>query len=112
MKVGLEKKAPFTVPAATTLADGLAVRTTGTNTLKMCAKYVDEVITVTEGEIANTMLQLLEKEKIVAEGAGAAAIAAVINGKVKCGKQVCCIISGGNVDVTVRVLILFSFFLF
>lgn len=101
MKLAMEEHKPVLIPAAKTLADGLAVRLTGTHTLAVCEKYVDEVVTVTESEVAQTLLTLLEKEKIVVEGAGAAAVAAVVNNKVKnLGKNVCCVVGGGNIDVT------------
>jgi len=101
MKVAMEQHKPVLIPAAKTLADGLSVRLTGSKTLKVCEKYVDEVVTVTEAEIAAAVLVLLEKEKIVCEGAGAAGIAAVVNKKCKIGKEVACVVGGGNIDVTV-----------
>ena len=71
-------------------------------TYDACCKYVDDVVTVTEDEICAAILQLLEKEKVVAEGAGATGVAAVMFNKVPVkGKKVVCIVSGGNIDVTI-----------
>jgi threonine dehydratase len=101
MKAAVEAGHPVTLPVATTLADGIAVRRAGERTLPMVEKYVDEIVTVEEEEIANAVLLLLENEKILAEGAGAAALAALVNGKVApVGKKVAIIVSGGNMDVT------------
>jgi threonine dehydratase len=101
MKVAVAEGKPVTLPAATTIADGIAVRTTGTRTLPMVKKYVDEVVTVDDEEIANAILLLLEHEKTLAEGAGAAAVAALFNKKLQLtGKRVALVIGGGNIDVT------------
>lgn len=89
------------VEDAGTIADGIHVLQPGTITFDMCNKYVDEVITVTEDEIAVAILALMEKQKIVSEGAGATAVAAVLAGKIDTkDRKVCCIVSGGNIDVT------------
>ena len=80
-RAGLHAGAPVTIAPATTLADGIAVRRTGADTLPLIRKYVDEIVTVDEEEIANAILLLLEREKTVAEGAGAVAVAAVVNQK-------------------------------
>ncbi|WP_410208814.1 threonine ammonia-lyase [Fusobacterium sp.] len=83
-----------------TIADGIAVRKVGCKTLELAKKYVDKVVTVSEQEIANAILFLLEKSKVVAEGAGATPLAAVLAGKIDCkGKKVCSVVSGGNIDV-------------
>jgi threonine dehydratase len=101
MKVSIAEKRRVTVPAATTLADGIAVRRAGKRTLPMVRKYVDEIVTVEEEEIASAVLLLLEREKILAEGAGAASLAALLYGKVSIArKKVAVVISGGNMDVT------------
>jgi len=101
MKAAVEAGHPVTLPVSTTLADGIAVRRAGELTLPMVAKYVDEIVTVEEEEIANAVLLLLEREKILAEGAGAASLAALVNQKFSCaGKKVAVVISGGNMDVT------------
>jgi len=82
------------------LADGIAVKQVGNMPLSLMRRYVDEVVCVEEEEIARAILTLLEIEKTVAEGAGAVALAAILEGKVKlAGKQVAVIISGGNIDV-------------
>lgn len=83
-----------------TIADGIAVKEPGVNTFEMCNKYVDEVVTVTDDEIAAAILALIEQQKIVAEGAGAVSVAAAMFGKLPIkGKKVICLVSGGNIDV-------------
>jgi len=83
-----------------TIADGIAVKEPGVNTFEMCNKYVDEVVTVSDDEIAAAILALIEQQKIVAEGAGAVSVAAVMYDKVPVkGKKVVCLVSGGNIDV-------------
>src|SRR5439155_24525019 len=87
------------VPAATTIAEGIAVRRPGERTLAMVQRYVDEVVTVDEEEIANAILLLLEREKTVAEGAGAAPLAAVVQRKIAlAGKRIAVMVAGGNID--------------
>jgi threonine dehydratase len=101
MKLAAERKSLVTVPAATTIADGIAVRRAGQRTFPMIEKYVDEIVTVEGEEIASAVLLLLEREKILAEGAGAAALAALLYRKtVVSAKKAVVIISGGNMDVT------------
>jgi threonine dehydratase len=101
MKVAVAEGKPVTLAPAATIADGIAVRRAGDRTLPLVQKYVDEIVTVNEEEIANAVLLLLEREKMLAEGAGAAAIAAVINHKIKMsGKKVAVLVCGGNMDVT------------
>ena len=101
MKVALAEGKPVTLNHAVTIADGIAVRRAGDRTLPMVAKYVDDIVTVEEEEIANAILLLLEREKTLAEGAGAAAVAAVLNNKlVERGKRIVCLVGGGNIDVT------------
>ncbi len=97
----LENGAPVTVPAAATLADGIAVRRIGERTLPMIERYVDDIACVSEEEIANAILLLLEREKTVAEGAGAVPLAAAINQKagIALGKRVALLVCGGNIDV-------------
>ena len=89
-----------TVKDAATLADGIHVLTPGDLTFEMCQKYVDEIVTVSEDEIAAAILALLEVQKTVAEGAGATPVAAFMSGKVDTSKKTVCVVSGGNVDVT------------
>jgi threonine dehydratase len=101
MKVALAEGKPVTLNAAATVADGIAVRRAGDRTLPLVRKYVDEIVTVDEEEIANAILLLLEREKTLAEGAGAAGLAALVNHKVaSTGKRVAVVIGGGNIDVT------------
>jgi threonine dehydratase len=101
MLQALEAGRPVTLDAASTIADGIAVKRAGDLTLAHVQKYVDEIVTVSEEEIASAILYLLEKEKTVAEGAGAVAIAALMQRKVRGlqGRKVVSIVSGGNIDV-------------
>lgn len=97
----LAEGAPVKVDAATTIADGIAVRRAGERTLPLIRKYVDEIVTVEEEEIANAILRLLEGEKMLAEGAGAAALAAVLGQKTAHrGRRIGVLVCGGNIDVT------------
>ena len=83
-----------------TIADGIAVKEPGVNTFDLCQKYVDEVVTVSEDEIAAAILALIEQQKLVAEGAGAVSVAAAMFNKIPVeGKKVVCVVSGGNIDV-------------
>ncbi|MGA8620110.1 MAG: threonine ammonia-lyase [Candidatus Sulfotelmatobacter sp.] len=125
VKVALSEGKPVTLPAGVTIADGIAVRRAGERTLPLIQKYVDDIVTVEEEEIANAVLLLLEREKILAEGAGAAALAALVNRRIptifgstrfnstrfnskisdstsaqKDRKKIVVIVSGGNIDVT------------
>src|SRR5499427_10394105 len=101
MKVAVAESRPVTLKAATTIADGIAVRRAGERTLPLVQKYVDDIVTVEEEEIANAILLLLEREKTLAEGAGAAAIAALVNRKLPfIEKKVAVLVGGGNIDVT------------
>jgi len=89
-------------PACTTIADGINVRKVGDHTYEMCKVLVDSWVTVTDEEICRAILFLLEGEKVVAEGAGAAGVAALLTGKVDVkDKKVATIICGGNIDVNV-----------
>ena len=100
MKAALERGAPISLDPATTIADGIAVRRVGETALEVVKKHVDEIVTVSEGEIANALLLLLEIEKTIAEGAAAAPLAALINKKVNLtDKNIALIVSGGNIDV-------------
>jgi threonine dehydratase len=101
MKVAIAEGHPVTLSPAATIADGIAVRRAGERTLPLVRKYVDDIVTVDEEEIANAILLLLEREKTLAEGAGAAAIAALLNHKLPlAGKKVAVLVCGGNIDVT------------
>jgi len=100
MKVALEMGAPAELPPATTIADGIAVRRVGATPFDLVKIYVDEIVTVSEGEIAKAVLILLEIEKTVAEGAAAVPLAALLNKKVSLtGKHVGLVLSGGNIDM-------------
>lgn len=89
-----------TLPSVSTVADGIAVKQPGDKTFEMCQKYVDGIVTVSEEEIASAILLLLEKHKMVAEGAGAVSVAAAMHNKAEIkGKKTVCVISGGNVDI-------------
>ena len=84
-----------------TVADGIAVKEPGDLTYRLVKEYVDEIVTVSEDEIAAAILALIEKQKLVAEGAGAVSVAAAMFNKVPIkGKKTVCIVSGGNIDVT------------
>src|SRR6202158_3463259 len=101
MKAAVAEGKPVTLPPSATIADGIAVRRAGDRTLPLVQKYVDEIVTVDEEEIANAVLLLLEREKTMAQGAGAAAIAAMINRKIEIsGKKIAVLVGGGNMDVT------------
>jgi threonine dehydratase len=92
---------PVTVPAEATIADGIAVRRAGERTLPLVQRYVDELVTVDEEEIANAILVLLEREKTLAEGAGAVALAALLQRKTTLrGQRTAVVIGGGNIDVS------------
>jgi threonine dehydratase len=102
MRAALDAGAPVPVPAASTLADGIAVSQAGDRTLPLFTRYVDEIVCVDDEEVANAILLLIEKEKTVAEGAGAVPAAALLQHKVKGLRpemKVVCVISGGNIDV-------------
>jgi threonine dehydratase len=103
MQQSLEHDAIETLPGVNTIADGIAVKTPGSLTYELCKEYVDGIVTVTDDEIALAILTLLEQQKLIAEGAGAVPVAAVMNGKIPDmdGKNVCCLVSGGNIDVTI-----------
>ncbi len=92
-----------TLESVHTFQDGIAVKTPGTLTYEIARKYVDDFITVTDDECATAILTLLERQKLVTEGAGANAFAAVLLNKIPDlqGKRVCCLLSGGNIDVTI-----------
>lgn len=88
--------------SVSTIADGIAVKEPGENTFELVSKYVDEIVTVTEDEISGAILSLIEQQKLISEGAGAVSVAAVMFDKVPVkGKKVVCLVSGGNIDVTI-----------
>jgi threonine dehydratase len=101
MVAALAQHAPVTLPSASTIADGIAVRRAGEITFGLVSKYVDEMVTVEEEEIASAILTLLEREKMLAEGAGAAATAALLQRKTRLnGLHTAAIVGGGNIDVS------------
>ena len=100
MKASLEAGHVVSLPSAKTIADGIAVKQPGELTFELCRKYLDEVVTVDDDEIAQAILFLMEKGKMVAEGAGAAPVAAIMNRKLDCRGKIAAVISGGNIDVT------------
>src|SRR4030081_3276237 len=105
MKAAVAEGKPVTLASAKTIADGIAVRRAGERTFPLVQKYVDDIVTVEEEEIANAVLLLLEREKTLAEGAGAAAVAALVNRRIsrlsaKSGLKIIAVVSGGNIDVT------------
>jgi threonine dehydratase len=100
MKLSLEQGRSGQAPAAATIADGIAVRAPGEETFPMVQRFVDDIVMVSEGEIANAVLMLLEIEKTVAEGAAAVPLAALVNGKAGLpGKNIGLLVSGGNIDM-------------
>lgn len=102
MRDSLKAGKIITLDSVNTIADGIAVKTPGTRTFDICSQYVDEVVTVTEEEISVAILTLIEKQKTVAEGAGATTVAAAMFNKVDVkGKKVVCVVSGGNIDVNI-----------
>lgn len=102
MQKSIQEDRQVTLDRADTFADGIAVRHPGDTTFEMCKQYVDEIVSVTEDEIAAAILALMEKQKLVAEGAGAVSVAAAMFNKIPVqGKNVVCIVSGGNIDVNI-----------
>ena len=105
MAAAVKAHHPVTLEPATTIADGIAVRRAGDLTLPMIERYVDEIVTVDEDEIAAAILVLLEREKTLAEGAGAAPLAALLQRRTSLkgglkGARTAVIVGGGNIDVT------------
>ena len=88
--------------SVSTIADGIAVKEPGEHTFDICRQYVDGMATVTDDEVSTAILTLIEQQKLIAEGAGAVAVAAAMFNKVPvAGKNVVCLVSGGNIDVTI-----------
>lgn len=88
--------------SVSTFADGIAVKNPGETTFEMVEKYVDDIVTVSEDEIAAAILALIEKQKLIAEGAGAVSVAAAMFGKLPIkDKKTVCVVSGGNIDVNI-----------
>ncbi len=102
MRNSLEHTQPQTLDTAATFADGIAVKRPGDLTYQLVREYVDEVVTVSEDEIAAAILAMMERQKLVAEGAGAVSVAAAMFDKLPIeGKNVVCLVSGGNIDVNI-----------
>ncbi len=98
----LKNKRLEALSAVSTIADGIAVKLPGKLPFEICQKYVDRIVTVTDEQISAAALTLLERQKVVAEGAGASSAAAVLYSDLPlAGKKVVCVISGGNIDVTI-----------
>ena len=101
MAAAVAQHHPVTIEPATTIADGIAVRRAGEETFPVVDRYVDEIVTVEEDEIASAILVLLEREKTLAEGAGATALAALLQQKTSLqGAHTAVLVCGGNIDVT------------
>ena len=102
MKKSLDKGERISLDKVSTIADGISVKEPGELTVERCRKYVDEIVTVNDDEISAAILSLMEKQKVVSEGAGAVAVAAVMFDKLPVeGKKVVCLVSGGNIDVNI-----------
>lgn len=92
----------ITLDSVSTFADGIAVKHPGSTTFELIEKYVDDIVTVSEDEIAAAILTLIEKQKLIAEGAGAVSVAAAMFNKLPIeGKKAVCLVSGGNIDVNI-----------
>ena len=102
MQKSMDEDGIRSLPHISTFADGIAVKSPGDVTFALCSEYLDEVVTVSDDEIATAILSLMEQEKLVSEGAGAAAVAAVMFKKLPLqGEKVCALVSGGNIDVNI-----------
>ncbi|MFK2822796.1 threonine ammonia-lyase [Arcobacter sp. YIC-80] len=107
MKESYKSQMPIDSKSVRTIADGIAVRDVNPKLLNIIIDYVDHIVEVTDNEIANAVLFLLEKHKLVVEGAGAVATAAIMHDKIDMDDtKVCALISGGNIDVTMLSLII------
>jgi threonine dehydratase len=101
MKAALQAHRPVLLDSAPTIADGIAVRQAGRLTLELAEKYVDDLVLVDDEEIASAILRLLEAQKVLSEGAGAAGVAAMLHQKTRLqGRKTAVVIGGGNIDVT------------
>ena len=102
MKNSVDNGAIEELPSVSTIADGIAVKKPGDLTYELCRQYVDDIVTVSEDEISAAILALMEKHKLVTEGAGAVGVAAAMFGKVDLtDKKAVCLLSGGNIDVNI-----------
>lgn len=102
MFTSFKNKERSQIKTVSTFADGIAVKIPGELTFNMVSEYVDDIVTVSDDEIATAILKLMENQKLVTEGAGAVSVAAVLFDKLPIeGKNVCALLSGGNIDVTI-----------
>lgn len=102
MQQSVSRREKITLDTVSTIADGIAVKTPGDITFDICSKYVDDIITVSDDEISSAILTLIEQQKLITEGAGAAAVAGAMFNKVPVkGKKTVCLLSGGNIDVNI-----------
>lgn len=102
MSESMKKNKRSLITNVLTFADGIAVKAPGKLTYDICSQYVDQIVTVSDDEIATAILTLMEQQKLVAEGAGAVSVAAVMFQKLPIqGKKVCAIVSGGNIDMNI-----------
>ena len=107
MKESFEAKKPINSKTVKTIADGIAVRDTSEKMLKLLLESIDDIVKVEDKEIANAVLFLLEKQKIVVEGAGATTVAALLHNRLKIkNKNIVALLSGGNIDVTMLSVII------
>lgn len=101
MVASLKANRVIELGSVSTIADGIAVKRPGKISYEICSKYVDDIVTVSDDEISAAIIALMEKNKLVTEGAGAASVAAAMFGKVNIkNKKTTCLISGGNIDIT------------
>ncbi len=103
MVKSIESGKILTLDSVSTMADGIKVKEPGEHTFDLCSKYVDGMVTVNDDEISSAILAMIEQQKLIAEGAGAVSVAAVMFNKIPEleGKKVVCLVSGGNIDVTI-----------
>lgn len=99
MQNSINNNEKSTLNKVDTFADGIAVKRPGDNTFEFVRKYVDDIVTVSEDEIAYSILWLMEKQKLVCEGAGSVSVSAAIFNKINLTGKTCCVLSGGNIDV-------------
>lgn len=100
MKKSLEKGSVCHIEGGFSIADGISVKSPGELTFEICSKYLDDVVTVDDVAIVETMFTLMEREKVVVEPAGAASLAYVLSrGKIKNNQNIISILSGGNIDM-------------
>ena len=108
MKLSFDARKPIDTTGVRTIADGIAVRDTSPTTLAYILRYVDDILLVSDDEIANAILYLLEKQKLVVEGAGAVGVAALLHRRLDLPEEakVVTVLSGGNIDVTMLSVII------